>query len=547
MPSSTPDHVTSVIKKIQSLRPKTVLDVGIGFGKWAFLIREYVEAWADRVHPETWEVKIHGIEAWEPYTKLPWISSLYNEVWNTTLQDYCDSFSPASEPYDLVIAGDVIEHLHKGEAVDCLETLLKTCSGTLILSIPLGENWLNNVVVDKNPYEKHKSSWSHADVAQLAEIDHIETSGTTDRPVRLYFLKGKWARPKPRVNPWYGAPPSGQRVTLDESPLPAWPSPNNLILHVHNMRRVGGTGNFVHDVARCFPEFQHVALCVNDPVGDEGWIRAVSEDMRTLYAPKLTPELIDDLNPCVVMLHNTAGTSIGTGDHNADWPYDWIGNGGNRYVIFFHHSKTYPLVPVDFDVFVSKDLFRHFATLTGSMKKWDQIPPCTDLYPFALIKRSVSDYSRRSATTAGKACKQLRAIANRVPGPFGPSWSFDHTPPGTVGGMPGYLAGFSFAVIWSQLEETWCRTVTESMAAGCVTIAATDGAIPEQIKDGKTGFLFSNEKDLAAVVRQIESMTPAELAKIAAAGRDWATEAAGFGRLRQGLYPHLMRAVLSSA
>jgi len=71
MPSSAPDHIPAVLKHVMKLQPKRVLDVGVGYGKWGFLLREYLESWNDRVHPEDWEITITGVEVWEPYTRLP--------------------------------------------------------------------------------------------------------------------------------------------------------------------------------------------------------------------------------------------------------------------------------------------------------------------------------------------------------------------------------------------------------------------------------------------------------------------------------------------
>jgi hypothetical protein len=331
-------------------------------------------------------------------------------------------------------------------------------------------------------------------------------------------------------------------------PVAAASRPGNGILHVHNVRRCGGTGNFVHDMARCFPEFRHTALCVNDARGDRTWIEHVSPDMRTFYAPMLTREIVEEVNPRIVILHSTAGRSLGTGDVKADWPYEWLGGAGERYTIFFHHSRTYPLVPVDLDVFVSSYISEIFARFRGkNMKGWIELPPCMDLEPYAAIPRKQEDYARRAVTSAGKASKHLREITANGASWFGPAWTFDHDPPLTAGGLASYLGDYPYALIWSQQPETWCRTVTEALAAGCLTIAGRDGAIPEQIEHEKNGFLFASAEGLTAVLDRVKDMPLDEIAEIAANGRQWAIEHAGFNRLRAGLYPYLMHGILSTS
>lgn len=543
MPSSAPDHLTELAQQLLKLQPETILDVGIGYGKLAFLAREYLEAWKDRVHPESWKVTIHGIEAWEPYTKLPWIHALYDEVWHQTLQDRCNFWERCGDPfpvYDLVVAGDVIEHLPKEEAVKCLKTLLKACKGHLLINLPLGEAWLNNQIVDGNPYEQHRSAWSVHDVYELGEVLSSKTFGSQAKPVGWFVLKGEWTEPAPQI-------------VVPRIAPPAAPPPSNTILHVHNVRRCGGTGNFVYDLARCFPEFEHVALCVNDPSGDPRWIQAVSNTMRPIYAPALTPELLDELNPRVVCLHSTVGGKLGSGDPKADWPYDWLSDGGRRFVIAFHHTVTYPLVPADLDVFVSEFIKKRYEAFLPRMKAHAVIPPCTDLRPFAAITREHHSDGVGSEplalTTAGKACDEAKAVLSSRNGASGP-WIVDHQPPGTLGSMPGYLSKFPFAVVWSGHQETWCRTVSEAMAAGCLTFAHRAGAVPEQITHGQNGFLFDTGDELVKLldeVRANEMFSPLRLQQIARAGREWALKNVGFERLKNDLYPHLMRGVLGSA
>ena len=314
-----------------------------------------------------------------------------------------------------------------------------------------------------------------------------------------------------------------------------------VMLHVHNVRRCGGTGNFVYDLARCFPEFQHVALCVNDPNGDPDWIKDVSSAMRTLYAPRLTPEILDEINPRFVMLHATSGRSLGTGDPEQDHPYAWLGDGGRRHVISWHHIGTYPWVPCDLDVFVSEYVKTSYAELLPRMKDHAVIPPCTDLEPYAQIHRNSAPKPPK-ATTAGKACQRIQALIKdgRLDG-----WSFDSSPPGRVGQFHDYLAEFPFAIVWSGEQETWCRTVSEAMAAGCVTIAHRSGAIPEQITHGENGYLFEDAYELAQLLRELQwSVKPERLAEIAEAGRDWATRHVGFARMRELFYPYLMRGLV---
>ena len=52
---------------INALQPRSILDVGCGFGKYGMLLREYLDVWHERYDKERWQVRIVGIEAFEQY------------------------------------------------------------------------------------------------------------------------------------------------------------------------------------------------------------------------------------------------------------------------------------------------------------------------------------------------------------------------------------------------------------------------------------------------------------------------------------------------
>lgn len=307
-------------------------------------------------------------------------------------------------------------------------------------------------------------------------------------------------------------------------------SDRKTMLHVHNVQRCGGTGNFVHDLSKCFQEFNHVALCVNDPNGDKDWLNSVAPDMRPVYAPKLTEAFLEEIDPSVIVLHATAGKSV-----EGDWPYDWLFDSG-RYTIAIHHVPTYPLFRSDLDIFVSKHVAGFYAKILDRCRERLIMPPCmdTDLYSSAPI-----DDGELSITSGGKHCSQLVDLSRKMS-----HLSWDFSPPGVIGGFPDYLRNFNCAVIWSGLEETWCRTLTECMAAGLLVVGHRSGAIPEQITHSKNGFLFDDESELQAILDDIPKMRGSERLEIREAGRRWATENAGFPTMKQMLYPKLMSAVI---
>lgn len=110
-------------------RNSRILDVGACDGKWKKLLPEYA---------------MDAVEAWEPHCEN--IKSMYGQV-------FCKDIAKLKyDPYDLIIFGDVIEHMTISDAQKVLKYALGKCKD-LIVAVPYlypqGE-------VGGNPWEVHK-------------------------------------------------------------------------------------------------------------------------------------------------------------------------------------------------------------------------------------------------------------------------------------------------------------------------------------------------------------------------------------------------------
>ena len=165
MPSSTPHTLFNVVTNMLRLNPKTILDVGIGYGKNGFLAREYLCSWKDEVFPEQWTLKVDGLEIFEPYTKLPWIESLYD---NVIVADAYEYFKNNDVPnYDMIICTDVLEHMVKDQGLFVGKQLIEKSSKGCIINVPTGD-WMNNKIVAENEAENHRAIWEDIDLKNLA-------------------------------------------------------------------------------------------------------------------------------------------------------------------------------------------------------------------------------------------------------------------------------------------------------------------------------------------------------------------------------------------
>lgn len=153
MPVSIQFQITPCVNRIIGLQPKSVLDVGCGFGKWGYLCREYLDAFHGRWKREDWAARIDGIEFFEPYIQ-DHQRALYSNIMIGDIRDLCKDI----DEYDLIIAGDVIEHMHKDEAEAVVETLYAKARKMLIVNIPLGGGW-DHPEQYGNSAELHRSEW----------------------------------------------------------------------------------------------------------------------------------------------------------------------------------------------------------------------------------------------------------------------------------------------------------------------------------------------------------------------------------------------------
>jgi hypothetical protein len=138
------------------LRPRRVLDLGVGFGKWGFLVREAFDYIEGRIEREEWTVTIDGIDA-HRYDS-PLLDWVYDNVRIADVLDVVEELAG----YDVVMIGDVIEHFEKHDGISLLDALLRQ-NQNVVLTTPLEFFEQRR---EENPYEEHRSHWTLDDFAR---------------------------------------------------------------------------------------------------------------------------------------------------------------------------------------------------------------------------------------------------------------------------------------------------------------------------------------------------------------------------------------------
>ena len=155
MPSSTWVHTSYVSGLIAEIKPKTILDLGIGFGRWGFLCREILDVFQGRMIKETWQAKIIGVEIFEGYLGDAQ-QAIYEKIEVVDAITYLVGHQ--GDVFDLIIAGDILEHYPKELGHQLLDQVYRVASKAAIICVPIGNKYPQKACLG-NPYEEHKSVW----------------------------------------------------------------------------------------------------------------------------------------------------------------------------------------------------------------------------------------------------------------------------------------------------------------------------------------------------------------------------------------------------
>jgi len=156
MPHSVSNHITKMLEHVYYLQPRSVLDIGCGFGKWGLLCRELLDIACLRWDRGAWKVRIDGIEIFENYI-TPVHHYVYDEIY---IGDATEVVPKLERDYDLVIMGDVIEHIPKEQGRALIRIILSR-HGALLLSTP--RRFVAQDAFFDNVAEHHVSHWSIRD------------------------------------------------------------------------------------------------------------------------------------------------------------------------------------------------------------------------------------------------------------------------------------------------------------------------------------------------------------------------------------------------
>lgn len=179
MGTSNWQNISYNISLIRKLDPSSILDVGVGFGRWGILFREFLEIWDNSRYDGNWERTIDGVEIFGGYIK-DYHRYFYSNIY---IQDALDFFKETGKQYDLVNFGDVIEHFSKQQGEELI-TLAMEKAKYVLINIPIGKHWEQSGTAD-NPFEEHKSVWYNND---FTKYRHYKLKCFSDSEMRVFSV-----------------------------------------------------------------------------------------------------------------------------------------------------------------------------------------------------------------------------------------------------------------------------------------------------------------------------------------------------------------------
>lgn len=163
MGTSNWQNISYCVGILRRLRPESVLDIGTGFGRWGVLAREFLDVWEGREARALWQTRIEGIEAF-PACLTPLHGYIYDRL---HVGDAVDLL-PTLGTFDVIYMGDVVEHQTRSRAYALVDEAVRHARQAAIVTIPIGDNWPQEMGWDGNTYHAHRSVWHLEDFDRYA-------------------------------------------------------------------------------------------------------------------------------------------------------------------------------------------------------------------------------------------------------------------------------------------------------------------------------------------------------------------------------------------
>lgn len=184
MPTSPLDSDAAVMRLLAAFQPSSILDVGVGTGRFGFLVRERLEGCAEnpgRLDPPYFRLLLDGVEAFPNYL-TPVHRLVYSHIFEADIRHIVTSLPK----YDVIHLGDVLEHFSRPDGLDLMTRLYEKCERAVIIKTPRFVRPQDACA--GNVYEVHKSSWKVSDFRKYPFVGHRCICPFQNEPIQLFVL-----------------------------------------------------------------------------------------------------------------------------------------------------------------------------------------------------------------------------------------------------------------------------------------------------------------------------------------------------------------------
>ena len=200
MPTSQHQQITNIVSYVMEINPRSILEIGVGFGKYGLLCREYLEYWRGDTEwqlpiKKNWKRRVDGIEGFEAYINEHH-RYLYNNLY---IGDAIDEIDKIDFKYDLILLIDVLEHFSYEDGISLLMKCLKK-SKNILISVPKDIGLQSDV--NDNKYEIHRFQFLKKHFKSLSAEYAFSSGGSSSLIVLLGNGSKKFHRRK-LFSEWY--------------------------------------------------------------------------------------------------------------------------------------------------------------------------------------------------------------------------------------------------------------------------------------------------------------------------------------------------------
>jgi SAM-dependent methyltransferase len=150
MPSSDFNMIPKVLSVVLAIEPDSILDVGVGNGRYGHLFRECFDWNWGRIEKNAWELMLCGVEI-DPTYLTPVHEYVYDKIF------VCDWFNfEVQRQFDLIFLGDVLEHWPDGKWRQALEKAKELSKYTIVVS----PNWKGSLAQQSWHGHHQEKHWS---------------------------------------------------------------------------------------------------------------------------------------------------------------------------------------------------------------------------------------------------------------------------------------------------------------------------------------------------------------------------------------------------